>query len=95
MTSVTGSDPARSDDDPLLAEIRNARRRKLQAEQDLRTLIAYGREFTRPRPYRLIDLAEAAGMSVSGVLTAYDHRDVTRVAELLRQAAAPVAGPDA
>ena len=94
MTSVTGSDPARSDDDQLLTEIRNASCRKLQAEQDLRTLIAYGREFVKPRPYRLADLAEAAGLSVSGVRTAYDHRDVTRVAELLEQAAR-IAVPDA
>ena len=82
MTSVTGSDPARSDDDPLLTEIRNARRRKLQAEQDLRTLIAYGREFTRPRPYRLEDLARAAGMSISGIRTAYDEDEIAEVSRL-------------
>jgi hypothetical protein len=94
MTSVTGSDSSCSDDDPLLAEIRKARRRKLRAEQDLRTLIAYGREFVKPRPYRLADLAEAAGISVSGVRTSYDHRDVIRVADLLEQAAR-IAVPDA
>ena len=58
---------------------------KLRAEQDIRTLIAYAREFTRPRPYRLIDLAQAAGMSVSGVRTAYAPRDVERAARLLQQ----------
>jgi hypothetical protein len=45
-------------------------------------LIAYGREFTRPRPYRLEDLARAAGMSVSGVRTAYDEDEVAEVARL-------------
>ena len=92
---MTGSNPAGSDDDPLLSAIRVARYRKQQAEQDLRLLIAYGREFVRPRPYRLADLAEAAGMSVSGVRTAYDHRDVALAAELLQQAAEPAAVPDA
>ncbi len=52
------------------------------AEQDLRLLVAYGREFAEPRPYRLDDLARAAGMSISGVRTAYDHDEVARVAEI-------------
>lgn len=46
----------------------------------MRLLIAYGREFTRPRPYKLEDLAGAAGMSVSGVRTAYDDDEVAEVA---------------
>jgi len=37
-------------------------------------LIAYGRRFTHPRPYKLIDLANAAGMSISGVRTATSGR---------------------
>jgi AraC-like DNA-binding protein len=86
---MTGSNPADSQDDPILTEIRKARQRKLRAEQDLRTLIAYAREFARPRPYRLTDLAQAAGMSVSGVRTMYRTSDVNRVAELLHQAAPP------
>jgi hypothetical protein len=88
---MTGSDPAANSPDPLLNAIREARRRKLQAEEDLRTLIAYAREFVRPRPYRLIDLAEAAGMSISGARTVYGPRDVERVAGLLRQAPPPAA----
>ncbi len=85
---MTGYNPA---EDPLLNGIRQARCRNLQAEQDLRTLIAYAREFARPRPYRLIDLAEAAGMSISGVRTVYGQCDVERVAELLQQATPPEA----
>jgi hypothetical protein len=48
------------DRDPLLAEISVARDAILAAQTRMRLLIAYGREFTRPRPYRLEDLARAA-----------------------------------
>ena len=48
----------------------------------MRVLIAYGREFTRPRPYRLEDLARAAGMSISGVRTAYADDEVAEAARL-------------
>lgn len=68
--------------DPLIAEIEAARDAMLRAEARRRLLIAYGREFTRPRPYRLEDLARAAGMSVSGVRTAYDEDEVAEVARL-------------
>jgi hypothetical protein len=72
------------DFDPLLSEIAAARYAMLQAEARMRLLIAYGREFTRPRPYRLEDLARASGMSVSGVRTAYDHEEIAEVAKLTR-----------
>lgn len=68
--------------DPLIAEIEAARDTMLRTEARRRLLIAYGREFTRPRPYRLEDLARAAGMSVSGVRTAYDEDEVAEVARL-------------
>ncbi len=71
------------DHDPLLAQIASARKRMLAAEARMRLLVAYGREFTRPRPYKLEDLARAAGMSVSGVRTAYSDDVVARVAELI------------
>jgi hypothetical protein len=70
------------DFDPLLGEIAAARDAMLAAEARMRLLIAYGREFTRPRPYRLEDLARAAGMSISGVRTAYDEDEVAEVARL-------------
>ena len=41
------------------------------------------RRFTHPRPYKLIDLAAAAGMSISGVRTAYEAGEVEQVAEAL------------
>ncbi|MEV4442852.1 hypothetical protein AB0K09_28330 [Streptomyces sp. NPDC049577] len=65
--------------EPLLSSIATARARRDAAEADIRRLIAYGREFTRPRPYKLADLAAASGMSISGVRTAYDHEEVADV----------------
>jgi AraC-like DNA-binding protein len=70
------------DEDPLLVSLARARGRMLDAERDLRLLIAYAREFTEPRPYRLEDLARAAGMSVSGIRTAYDADEIGQVAEM-------------
>jgi AraC-like DNA-binding protein len=73
--------------DPVLAAIEEARNRRDQADRDVRILLAYARELTRPRPYRLIDLAAAAGMSVSGVRTAYTQEDIetARVLDLAAQ----------
>ena len=51
----------------------------------MRLLIAYGRCFTHPRPYKLIDLANAAGMSISGIRTAYDTDEIDQAAEILER----------
>lgn len=67
---------APEENEPLMSAIGTARRRKEQAESEIRRLVACGREFTRPRPCKLADLA---GMSVSGVRTAYGHGDVAAV----------------
>lgn len=79
-------DDRRDDTEPLLAAIAAARRQKEEAEADIRRLVAYGREFVRPRPYRLADLAEAAGMSISGVRTAYAHGEVADVEQAISRA---------
>jgi len=42
----------------------------------MRLLLAYAREFVRPQPYQLKDLARAASMSISGVRIAYDEDEV-------------------
>lgn len=68
------------DIDPLLGEIAETRRSMRALESRLRQLLAYGREFVSPRPYTLEDLAEAAGMSLSGVRTAYDDDEIHAVA---------------
>lgn len=66
--------------DPLLTILAVLRRQRHDLDAAMRRLLAYGREFTRPRPYRLTDLADAAGMSISGVRTAYDADEITHVA---------------
>jgi hypothetical protein len=69
-------------DDPLLAALADAARRKQRADHDIRLLLAYAREHTRPRPYRLADLAQAAGKSISGIRTAYSKADIDQAARL-------------
>ena len=76
--------------DPLLAALAEARQRKQQADHDLRLLLAYAREIVTPRPYRLADLAQAAGISISGVRTAYDRADVEHAAQLVAAAERPI-----
>jgi hypothetical protein len=68
--------------DPLLAALAEAARRRQRADHEMRLLLAYAREHTQPRPYRLADLAEAAGMSVSGIRTAYTKADTEEAARL-------------
>ena len=48
----------------------------------MRVLLAFAREITAPRPYRLADLAQAAGMSISGIRTAYTQADIDHAARL-------------
>jgi len=69
-------------EDPLLTLVERARDKMLAAERDLRLLLAYAREFTEPRPYRLEDLARAAGMSISGIRTAYDEAEIGEVSAI-------------
>jgi hypothetical protein len=75
---------AEEDIDPLLSTLTSLQNRRLQLEADMRMLIAYGRCFTHPRPYKLIDLANAAGMSISGIRTAYDTDEIDQAAEILQ-----------
>ena len=75
--------PADASLDRLLAALAQARQRKEHAEQDIRLLLAYAREIIAPRPYRLADLAKAAGLSISGVRAAYTQGDVQRAAGLV------------
>ena len=70
------------DADPLLAALADAAQRKQGADHDMRLLLAYARDQVRPRPYRLADLAQAAGMSISGIRTAYTQADIDHAARL-------------
>jgi hypothetical protein len=76
--------------DALLLAVRDARQRKEQADRDLRLLLAYAREVITPRPYRLADLAEAAGISISGVRIAYNRHDAEEAARLVAAAERPI-----
>jgi hypothetical protein len=69
--------------DVLLTALADARQREDQAAREIRLLLAYARECVTPRPYRLADLAAAAGMSISGVRIAYTTADVEEVQALL------------
>lgn len=71
-----------TNEDPLLAALAAARQRKQRADHDIRLLLAYAREHVQPRPYRLTDLARAAGMSPSGIRTAYTQADIEHAAQL-------------
>lgn len=55
--------------------------------------MAYGRCFTRPRPYKPIDLARAAGLSISGVRIAFTDDEITQAAEILHRAPVSDDGP--
>jgi hypothetical protein len=68
--------------DPLLTALEDAAQRKQQASRDMRLLLAYAREVVTPRPYRLADLAQAAGISISGVRTAYTNADIQQATQL-------------
>jgi hypothetical protein len=74
--------PAGTRPDPLLAALADAQQRKQRADQHIRLLLAYAREHVQPRPYRLADLAQAAGMSTSGARTAYTQADIEQAARL-------------
>jgi hypothetical protein len=66
--------------DAVLAALADAHARRMRAEEEIRLLLAYARRFVYPHPYTFGELAQAAGMSVSGVRTAYGAQDVDKVA---------------
>lgn len=76
--------------DPVLSEIAAARREVIEAEQRLRLLLAYAREFVAPRPYTLDALARPAGMSISGVRTSYGQDEIREVARRIGARVRPV-----
>jgi hypothetical protein len=55
----------------------------------MRLLLAYAREVVRPRPYRLADLARAAGMSISARL-ADSQDDIHQAAKFASHAVRPI-----
>ena len=69
--------------DPVLVALRAARALRDQADRDIRILLAYARELATPGPYRLADLADATGKSISGIRTAYTTADVDAARRIL------------
>jgi hypothetical protein len=74
------------DVDPLLQALEHLRRRRNEIEQQMILLVAYMREKVKPRPYTLQQIADAAGLSVSGTRTFYDADDVQTVEERIAYA---------
>ena len=79
--------------DPLLSTLTHLHEERLQLEAAMRLLMAYGRCFTHPRPYKLIDLARAAGLSISGVRIAFTDDEIAQAAEILRRPPVSDDGP--
>src|SRR6266705_2967895 len=67
-------------------EVRGDIAARAEDERAVLLLLAYAREFAEPRPYRLEDLARAAGMSISGIRTAYDDDEIGEVTAITRLA---------
>jgi hypothetical protein len=67
----------------VLDQLAAARKARDEADRRIRLLVAYGRHLTYMRPYRLADLAKAAGMSISGVRTCYSPADLAEVQPLI------------
>jgi hypothetical protein len=74
--------------DPVLNELRRAHQERLDSESRVRLLLAYAREFT-PRAYKLEPLAQAGGLSVSGVRTAYTKVEIDEVSRRIGRPARP------
>jgi hypothetical protein len=80
--------------DAVLAALADAHARRTHADEEIRQLLAYARRFVYPHPYTFGELAQAAGMSVSGVRTAYGAQDVDKVAAATGLDPVPSEGED-
>ncbi|GAA1690133.1 hypothetical protein GCM10009765_44390 [Fodinicola feengrottensis] len=69
--------------DPLLNAIREFVAARDEADATVRALVAYARELATTRRYRLVEIAEAAGMSVSGVRNLYGPADLERARHMM------------
>ncbi|MFF0833775.1 hypothetical protein ACFYWF_12485 [Streptomyces sp. NPDC003344] len=67
----------------FLGQLAALREQRDEIERQIRAHLAYAREFTGPRPYTLASLADASGLSISGVRTAYTPADCDIVARAL------------
>lgn len=67
----------------LLDELRRLRAIRDAVDTHMRVLVAFGRQFVHPRPYTLRALADAAGISISGIRTYTTARHVEYVRDVL------------
>jgi hypothetical protein len=88
------SPPALSDGDAVLSALADAHVRRMRAEEETRLLLAYARRFVYPHPYTFGELAQAAGMSISGVRTAFGAEDVDKVAAATGLVPVPAEGEE-
>ena len=77
---VTGAQPQ----DPVLDLLTDLAAIRDTTARHLRAVLAYGR-CTRPRPYTLAELADAAGISISGVRIAFSREDIDLVLDTLHR----------
>ncbi|MGW1362942.1 hypothetical protein ACWCQP_36740 [Streptomyces chartreusis] len=68
--------------DPLLHALEASRRRRDQIDEDIRLLLAVGREFVSPRPYDYSTLARASGLTQYLVKKAYTADDITCIHQI-------------
>jgi hypothetical protein len=78
---VTSCAPDRPD--PVLMTLTNLADWRDYTNLRIRAVLAYARTAVQPRPYKLVDLADAVGMSISGVRIAFDHNDIRAVTDAL------------
>jgi hypothetical protein len=71
--------------DPVLTTLTHLTDWRDYTNLRIRAVLAYARTAVQPRPYKLSDLADAAGISISGVRIAFDHNDIRAVADALHQ----------
>lgn len=72
-----------NEEDPLLDTLRRAAHQRDIAEATIRRVVYYARHVA-PTTYRLAELAEASGMSISGVRTVPTPADAQSVEEALQ-----------
>ena len=71
-------------DDPVLDLLTDLAAIRDMTAQHIRAVLAYAR-CTRPRPYTLAELADAAGISISGVRIAFSREDIDLVLDTLHR----------
>ncbi len=70
--------------DPVLNTLTHLADWRGYTHQRIRAVLAYART-VQPRPYKLADLADAVGMSISGVRIAFGEGDIRAVTEALHR----------